>query len=438
MERPYQLGGIYEDALGLLKQAFIDNERLKPAKGVGQPPMQLHTGSRADTGMTNLLRDMRALQLVKHLSHSPHLWKPEFEIWLREIRSDGEQFSGPQLVTLTHAIPKNARIGEEQTALAISVLLQYLEQFVTGITCEQVNPILGRMGWSSGRYFFAGLAALKSNILDGQNKVEIIASPEMEHVTEVAEMDRLLRDVGVGLPPSNNAIFGVVKGNPVILVVEESALMDAQITVGNETFTRRKLVHTQMETVLKGLPDGTYFNVIRYSTSAVKSFREPVLVSKANIDAVMEAVIWRGRYTPGQDPAEFIRHIKIFSLEFKHHLNRGTNINSMEALQLAYATAELPFQKIRARLRPRVQHLPHDHEELVVAKDFPQIYFLTSGQPDGGARQILDQIDIFDKGRNIVVNSIAFAMSADPDAKQFVKRLARKTGGFFRSIEEAS
>ena len=39
---------------------------------------------------------------------------------------------------------------------------------------------------------------------------------------------------------------------------------------------------------------------------------------------------------------------------------------------------------------------------------FAQIYFLTSGKPDGGAAQILDKISDFEKGRNIPVNSNSF------------------------------
>merc|ERR1712129_421129 len=99
----------------------------------------------------------------------------------------------------------------------------------------------------------------------------------------------------------------------------------------------------------------------------------------------------------------------------------------MEALQLAYATAFLPAQQTE-RLAPP------DHGGLVVTRDMPQIYFLTSGPPDGGAGQILDKIDLFDNGRNIPVHSIAFSeASADPLNRQFGKDLARKTGGFFRS-----
>jgi len=100
-------------------------------------------------------------------------------------------------------------------------------------------------------------------------------------------------------------------------------------------------------------------------------------------------------------------------------------------LRLAYAAADLPSQQRGERL-----HTPHDHGAPVVTKDTPQIYFLTSGQPDGGADQILKNIGDFDKGRNIPVNSISFIMPIDPEAKQFVKDLAKKTGGFFRPIEQ--
>merc|ERR1719491_2295060 len=80
------------------------------------------------------------------------------------------------------------------------------------------------------------------------------------------------------------------------------------------------------------------------------------------------------------------------------------------------------------------QRTLHEYEEFMVIRDAPQIYFLTSGQPDGGARQILDNIDEFDNGRNIPVNSLGFIMPADSKADQFVKNLANKTGGFFRSL----
>merc|ERR1712129_688537 len=68
----------------------------------------------------------------------------------------------------------------------------------------------------------------------------------------------------------------------------------------------------------------------------------------------------------------------------------------------------------------------------------PQIYFLTSGKPHAGASQILDSIEEFDRNRNIPVNAIALITPADLVAKQFAKDVAHKTGGFFRSIEQAS
>jgi len=123
-------------------------------------------------------------------------------------------------------------------------------------------------------------------------------------------------------------------------------------------------------------------------------------------------------------------------------LSRSTKRNSTEALQLAYATAHLSSQQVdkRGPAPAYFGSLEHtrDRGSLEMIKDLPQIYFLTSGQPDGGARQILDNISQLDKGRDIPVNSIAFLAPGDLVAKQFVKDLANKTGGFFRSIEHAS
>jgi len=142
----------------------------------------------------------------------------------------------------------------------------------------------------------------------------------------------------------------------------------------------------------------------------------------------MEAVSWRGGYTLGQDPVEMLRDIKMFALEFKQQLNRSSTKNTMEALELAYAMAELPSQQT-----DDARHTLRNPNALL-----PQIYFLTSGQPDGEAGHILHKINEFDKGRNIPVNSISWITPADPEAKQFVKDLASKTGGFFRPIEQAS
>jgi len=248
----------------------------------------------------------------------------------------------------------------------------------------------------------------------------------------INQTEKILRDVGAGLPPQNNPIFGVVKGNPVIFVADESDSMDANLSLGNIKITRRRFCHSQLEMVLERLPHGTYFNLIQYSSSAVKLFRDPVLVSRTSIDAAIDKVssTWRDDYTPGRDPVAWLRKIRGFSLKFHHQFN-GSTTNSMEALQLAYATAALPAQQIE-KLTPR------DYEALVVTEDKPQIYFLTSGPPDGGAGQILDKIDQFNNGRYIPVNSITFSnASADPLTKQFGKDLASKTGGFFRSIEQA-
>merc|ERR1712194_818324 len=121
-----------------------------------------------------------------------------------------------------------------------------------------------------------------------------------------------------------------------------------------------------------------------------------------------------------------------------------------EALQMAYATAGFPSQQPEEPSAPgdpeddqhhisgNVHWLSVDHAALIATKHLPQIYFLTSGLPYGGAGQFIDKINHFDNGRNIPVNSIAFSnASADPLVKQFGKDLANKTGGFFRSIEQA-
>lgn len=126
------------------------------------------------------------------------------------------------------------------------------------------------------------------------------------------------------------------------------------------------------------------------------------------------------------DPMEMLRNMKAFALKLKHHLHRSTERNLTEALELAFSSAHLPSRRTDSS-----QHT-------AVNKGAPQIHFLTSGPPVGRASQVLDKIDEFDKGRNIPIHSIAFTSHADLATKEFVKNLARKTGGFFRSIEQAS
>lgn len=392
----------FEGRLGRLKEALINNEVLEPAKAVRPPPMQLpQTGLRTDEDMKELLKGMDAVSFFggNFFNDVP------FEKWLKQITAHGEQFSGPQLVELCRAVPRPS--DRDQV-----FLLEYLEQYVTGVTCKEVAQILPLIMLDDWRA--RGLAALKGNIVDGQNKVEVFAAHAHRMVPSLSEeAEEMLRDVGGGIPPKNNPVFGLVKGNPVILVVDESSSMDTEFALGGETFTRREFCRSQLETVLEGLPDGTYFNVIQYSSSAVKVFQEPVLVSKTNIDAAMERASWR--------PCQQNQH---------RCSNGGTN--SMDALQLAYATApaDLPSRRTDGDAHNSTGYTTESAATT-------EIYFLTGGQPDGGAGPILDKIDEFDQGRKIPVHSIAFSMpGGDPVAKQFVKDLATKTGGFFRSIEQ--
>lgn len=435
-----------------LQIALLENEHLKPAKDVGQPPTQLYTGLRPPADMAKLLGEMTELQLIKaYVAEGVAAWyvpggarEKEFEGWLKQIRSDGEQFTGSQLVALVRAVPANSPIIRRHYGDQFGpfrVLLQHLEQYVTGVTCEEVNEIIQWMEndfdhnqYQSG-FWPEDIEPLKSIVVDAQNKVDIVAFADVvKEAGNVSYMvpsdtERLLRDIGTGGPPKNNPVFGVVKGNPVILVVDESTSMDTDFVLDNDTFTRRDFCKRQLETALRGLPKGTHFNIVQYSSSAVKVFKEPVLANKSSINAAIQAMgtRWTSNHTPEQDPFEMFRQLQAFALKLKHNLNQSIGRNSTEALQLAYATAHLPAQKPS-----------NEAQEIFPGLGGPQIYFLASGQPDAGASQVLDNIHEFDKGRNIPVNGIGFITSTENDTKQFVKGLARSTGGFFRSIEQPS
>ena len=195
-----QLPPAYTDLLlNRLEQAFIGNRFLKPARDVvGQPV--LPTGIRTDKDMKQLLTDMDELQLLKLArSHpgrlrQPKPWRHEFNGWLKHIRANGQQFSGTQIRALVHAIPSNL-VSSIDTADAIRYLLHHLEQYVTGVTCKEVNQILEQVRglvYGDDDYLKA-LDALMANIIDGQNKVSIVASAPYP-----LRAEELLRYVGAG------------------------------------------------------------------------------------------------------------------------------------------------------------------------------------------------------------------------------------------------
>lgn len=146
--------------LGILKQVLVDNLSLKSAQNIAPSPPRLHTGRRTDEHMEKLVGDMQELLLTKASRFSRFagyglgMWiLSQFESWLKKIRSEGEQFSGAQLVTLARGIPDD--ILDVGIGRAINILLHHLEQYVTGVTCEEVNLILQRVVNPSGEpYFF--------------------------------------------------------------------------------------------------------------------------------------------------------------------------------------------------------------------------------------------------------------------------------------------
>jgi len=338
-------------------------ENLTAAKGSEAPPsLQLpQTGLRTEEEMQDLLKRMEKAGLRA---------EKKMEVIKHEIETRKEQFTGGQLVALIDAFPFSDQKAD---------LMQTLEQYVTGVTCEEVIKMVKPITFAKDKA--NALKAIKANIIDGQFKGEIVAAYS-SWADEKAEAEEILRDVGARIPPKNNPVFGVVKGNPVILVVDESGSMEEVFTLDGVQYSRRQFCHNELEKVLQGLPSSTSFNVIPYHNRAAKAFDQPVPVNEDNIAKAMAMVSSFG--------------------------SGGTN--AMSALQLAYETTLEPDS---------------------------QIYFMTDGQPNGGADPILQKVDGWDNSRKIPVNSIAFIMpGGDPVAKQFMKDLATKTGGFFRAVEE--
>lgn len=103
----YRARGLWQH----LDEAFINNERLKPARDVAPPPVRLQMRLRSNTDMQKLLRDMKKLPLIQAFWQAGNRtsYEPgspmvhEFKTWLKQVRANGEQFSGAQLVSLVEA-----------------------------------------------------------------------------------------------------------------------------------------------------------------------------------------------------------------------------------------------------------------------------------------------------------------------------------------------
>lgn len=181
----------------------------------------------------------------------------------------------------------------------------------------------------------------------------------------------------------NNPVFGVVKGDPVIIVVDKSGSMQSKFTLDGKEWTRNSFCNEQLAEVLTGLSPQSRFNVITYSSGVSKVFTDVVQASKDNVESAIAKV----RSVPASG-----------------------STNSEAALRAAYEN-------------------PTDPQ---------QIYFLTDGRPNTTPSSILSQVDAWDKGRHIPVNGIVFLMpGGDEVAKKFMFDLSEKTHGAFNAIEEA-
>jgi len=290
----------------------------------------------------------------------------------REVAASSQLFSGGQAAKLVEMIP----FSSDQFKL-----VTLIEQRLTGLTCQQVIAILEHVGsLSAGDYSNAKLGVLdkiKVNIVDGHKKAEILDS---FWGSSLKEARIILQDVCV--KSKNNPVFGVVKGDPIVIVVDKSGSMAAQFTLQEKSWTRNSFCDQELENVVNGLSEGSRFNIITYSSSANMVFPDVKYATEENKKAAIDAV----RKVPASG---------------------GTN--SQDALDLAYAMTTMP----------------------------EQIYFLTDGKPNTPANTILASIPTVPPLSDIPVNGIVFILpGGDPVARQFMKDLADMTGGFFRAVED--
>lgn len=294
----------------------------------------------------------------------------KLDVVIQAVRQNPAQFTEAQLRALLAKFPFS---GDKKT------LLITLEKLIVGLSCAQVARMVKDVSFIDDRLMT--LQVLKPNIVDAQNKPDILDA--FTFTSEKTRAAAILSDLCGRRPPTNNPVFGVVTGDPVVIVVDKSGSMDTRFTVGGVTYSRDSFCHNELQQVLTSLNPRNRFNVVLFSSGARALFPDAVPATKEN---VAQAIQWSAGGV-------------------------GGSTNSLAALSTAYGMPTSP----------------------------QAIYFLTDGEPDQAPGSIIASIDGMDRGRNIPVNSIAFLLPGNaPGARSFMQSLANKTHGFFRTVESVA
>lgn len=286
-----------------------------------------------------------------------------------EDRSEG--LNSEQVITLLRLFP----ISYDRVKA-----LKVIEKNILGLTTHEVISILKTFNFDDDR--LTTLKAVKDMITTGGNLFYILDLFRFSE--DKVKAYEILKDI-----KPRSTIYGLVKENPVLFVVDVSGSMDAQFRASGVTFTRLEFVSSELQKVLtQQLTPNQKFNIMIFSTGVSLWKSDFVSGTPENID---DAVV----------------HVK------KLRANGGTNI--YDALKKSFSFANVNG-----------------------------IYFLTDGVPTSGAKTsinaILTDVKKWNSGRNIPIHTTAFLMgsfSSDNKAQSrlLMKQLAEASKGVYRAIE---
>ncbi len=290
----------------------------------------------------------------------------------RAIASRPEGFTSAQIKRLVPILTFNDDMVQA---------VKLMDAHMLGMTSREVLEVLGTYSFNDDK--LKVLRVLKDAITDAENKYLIL--DEFTFGDDKEEARRILETVKARSP-----VYGTVRSNRVIFVVDISSSMEARFTTNRgETLNRLQFVQRELQSVLKEqLPAGAKFNLVIFSTG-VQTWK-PGLV-EATPQSVQEAVEYVG------------------ALRQKG----GTNIHG--ALEKAFADPEADT-----------------------------LYFLTDGMPTDGKKkanaEILQDVAAWNAQREVVVNTIAFLIGNykgdnKPRSRELMRQLAKATGGVYRAIE---
>lgn len=258
--------------------------------------------------------------------------------------------------------------------------LKVIENNILGLTTQEVINILKTFNFDDDR--LTTLRAVKDMITTGGNLFYIldIFNFSKDKVTAY----EILKDI-----KPRSTIYGLVKENPVMFVVDVSGSMDAKFRASGVTFTRLEFVCSELQKVLtQQLSPNQKFNIMVFSTGVS---------------------LWQSGFVSGtpDNISSAVSYVK------KLRANGGTNI--YDALKKSFTYSDLNG-----------------------------IYFLTDGVPTSGAKTnsaaILADVKKWNSNRNIPIHTTAFLMgsfSSDnkPQSRHLMKELATASRGIYRAIE---